>query len=291
MKAEQLYDLDYDSLKIFLLNHKDISKEILKDIRIKEKIINPDNKYEFIWFAQDFNNDLLPYLLDDEGIKILEETEHFEEKMLTKESIQKYRDEELSKKYGVDVYVLDKEPFYVLVKSLGKSKTSPLQKDNIIYTVDGASYSLDSSDKLKTYYNPTTDYNIAYTNFETEQIVHIYPVDSFSNYDRDIKPIATNRVFELHTPESLCSEYEQYNEIVIAQKNDRKNDELNNNLEVPEMFAIYCYDTIIDADIISARNLGLGIILVKTKAYENKSNIQKKSMHDTMGLSDGYKKE
>ena len=57
------------------------------------------------------------------------------------------------------------------------------------------------------------------------------------------------------------------------------------------MFAIYCYDTIIDADIISARNLGLGIILVKTKAYENKSNIQKKSMHDTMGLSDGYKKE
>ena len=54
------------------------------------------------------------------------------------------------------------------------------------------------------------------------------------------------------------------------------------------MFALYCYDTILDVDIISAHNLGIGIILVKTKAYEIKTNVQKKSMYDTMFLNDGY---
>lgn len=215
-------------------------------------------------------------------------SELIKEKMLTKDNIKKYKNEELSKQYGIDVYVLDKDPFYVLVKSLEKSKDAPLENYNIYYTVDGASYSLDSSNKLYTFHSPRNNHNIAYTDFETDQVVHIYPVDSFSYYNRSTKLKATDRVFELHTPESLCNEYEQYNEILIAQKNDRNQDELNNNLKVPEMFALYCYDTITDVDVVSAHNLGLGIILVKTKAYETKSDIVKKNMHDTIMIRDAY---
>ena len=39
------------------------------------------------------------------------------------------------------------------------------------------------------------------------------------------------------------------------------------------MFAIYCYDEITKNDIESAKNLGLGIVLVKTYAYGQRNNV------------------
>lgn len=35
----------------------------------------------------------------------------------------------------------------------------------------------------------------------------------------------------------------------------------------PEMIALFCYDEITENDIASAKNLGIGIILVLTKKY------------------------
>ena len=212
------------------------------------------------------------------------------EKMLTDKTAKKWKDEELSLKAGVDIYVLEGDPFYAFIKSLCISKTQVMEKKDILYTVDGCSYSLDGSDKLNTYYNPHEYYNIAYNDFPSDQVLHMYPVDSFSKYIREFHTGATDRVYQLMTPEELVKKSYQYNEIVMLQRNDRRvDDDFNDRLKVPSMFAIYCYDEITNNDILSAKNLGLSIILVKTKNYRKQIETieDRMSMFDTTGVAYG----
>ncbi len=213
--------------------------------------------------------------------------ELIKEKMLTKKSSQPWKDEELSKRAGVDVFVLEGAPFYAFVKSLSIPKKRVLTERDVFYSVDAGSYSLDGSSKLHTFNNPREYYNIAYDDFATNQVMHVYPVDSFSKYVREGKGTATKRVYQLMTPEELVQTSYHYNEIVYLQRNDGRKDELNQQLQVPSMFAIYCYDQITDEDVMSARNLGLSIILVKTKSYTHKTE-NRISMHDTILHTDGY---
>ena len=110
-------------------------------------------------------------------------------------------------------------------------------------------------------------YNLIYSNFPIDQVIHMYPVDSFSNYDRSYHRKATNRVYELYTPTEMLEKSSDYNEIIIAQKNEKKHDELNEKLQNPKILGIYCYDEITPYDIESAKNLGVGIVVVRTKAY------------------------
>lgn len=187
--------------------------------------------------------------------------------MLTSTSIQKYRDANLSRRAGVPIYVLEGEEFYAFVKSTHFDKSNVLQESSIFYGTDGGSYSLDGSSKLQTFKDPRMNYNFIYSSFPQNQVVHMFPVDSYSNYSRDENFKATHRIYELHTPEELVSRSGNYNEIILSLPNAHRNDELNDSLETPEIMGIYCYDTITDNDIISAQNLGVGIVLVKTKAY------------------------
>lgn len=255
------------------------------DIKIYTKILNIDDlSYEEkLALHNDLKaNNYIEKFYDDLRIAKNKSIELIKESMLTKENIQKHKDQKLTKTTGVNVYTLDKEPFYALVKALTRDKSTPLKNDDIIYTVDASSYSLDSSLKLSTFYSPNDYYTVAYTDFETDQVMHVYPTDSYSRYDRsyDIRP--TKRVYELHTPESLSTEYDDYNEMLIAQQNHRRKDELNERLKIPTMFAIYCYDYITENDVKSAKNLGLDIILVKTQNYKDSLNKRNKKSTDTL---------
>ncbi len=213
-----------------------------------------------------------------------------QQQMLTKEKASIYLREDLSKEAGVPIYVLEGEPFLAFVKSLSIPKSYVLHHKDIVYTVDGSSYSLDGNSKLSTFQDPREFYNVAYTTLPIHQIIHVYPVDSYSKYIRSSNSPATNRVYRLSTPKELVTESMNYSEILVAQRNDAKKDELNLRLEVPEMFAIYCYDEITENDIESAKNLGLGILLVKTKSYQRSSGENTLKLFDTTG-PDGYKKE
>lgn len=206
------------------------------------------------------------------------------EKILTKESVQKYYDKSLSSTYGVPIYVLEGQEFYAFVKSLYR-KTFILTKEQMTSTTDGGSYSLDGSAKLNTYKDPRTNYNIIFSDFPTNQIVHMYPVDSYSKYVRKSDSPATPRVNKLYTPQELVETSNDYNEIILSQPNELiHNDELNNQLTLPTILGLYCYDEISNFDIESAKNLGVGIVLVKTKAYKiNREN--KLSMNDTLAPS------
>lgn len=194
--------------------------------------------------------------------------------MLNKQTIQKYKDEELSKEKGVDIYVLDGDDFYIFVKALLKQKVNPMQPSDIYYNVDGCSYSLDCSKKLNTYKDPHIFYHIAFSDFPENQVVHVFPSDSFSYYTREAAR-ATDRVYTLNTPKQLTSKSNFFDEIVLLQRNDDRNDDINSQLKVPEMFAIYCYDEITKNDIESAKNLGLGIVLVKTLSYGQRNKVNR----------------
>lgn len=68
----------------------------------------------------------------------------------------------------------------------------------------------------------------------------------------------------------------------LAQKNVSKPNDMDDRLPFPKPFAIYCYDEIGPNDIESAKNLGIGIVVVNTKKYNIETNNSQISMFDTM---------
>ena len=208
------------------------------------------------------------------------------DKVLNKQNIIKFYDEEVSNEYGVPIYTLDGDDFMVVVKSL------PASKEYILNTIDsyadGSSFSIDGSDKLCTYKDPHDCYNLVYCSLPKNQIVHVYPVDSFSKYNRG-KGNGTDRINKIYTPDELVNVSYHYNELIVATPNNTINSELDKKLESPELLAIYCYDNITMNDIESAKRNNCGIIVVKTDKYKiDKTN--KLNMFDTTFSFDGYKK-
>ena len=75
-------NLDYDQLVKYLLTAPTEEKKlILKNQEIKRKLICPENRHEFSWLAQENSKDIIPYLLDGEGIEILKKSEYLIDKM------------------------------------------------------------------------------------------------------------------------------------------------------------------------------------------------------------------
>lgn len=202
------------------------------------------------------------------------------EEILNEDKISKYLDKEETDKFGVNIYRLEGEPFFALVKSFSIDKAFELSSGDIHSYKDSGSFSIDASNKLDTFRDPKDNYNLIFNNFNIDQVVHMFPVDSFSGYTRGEK--ATDRVIELLTPKEFTGRSKDYNEVIIAQKNVSKPSDMDDRLPLPKPFAIYCYDEIGPNDIESAKNLGIGIVVVNTKKYNIETNNSQISMFDTM---------
>lgn len=202
------------------------------------------------------------------------------EEILNEDKISKYLDKEETDKFGVNIYRLEGEPFFALVKSFSINKAFELSSGDIHSYKDSGSFSIDASNKLRTFHDPKDNYNLIFNNFNIDQVVHMFPVDSFSGYTRGEK--ATDRVIELLTPKEFTGRSRNYNEVIIAQKNVSKPNDMDDRLPLPKPFAIYCYDEIGPNDIESAKNLGIGIVVVNTKKYNIEKNDSQISMFDTM---------
>lgn len=206
------------------------------------------------------------------------------QEILNEEKLKRFQNEELSNRYGVKVYVLDGQPFKALVKSFNEGKTFALETQFVHnYSLYG-SFSLDGSDKLKTFKDPRQYYNFLYEGINEEQVIHTFSVDSFSSrpikYDNNL----TNRFNEILTPEALLTNSNDYNEILIRQASESKPLEIDERIPVPKMIALYCYDEITSYDVETAKALGVGIVLILTRNYSKRANSGGISMFDTMTM-------
>ncbi len=189
--------------------------------------------------------------------------------MIHSSNLSNYRNNLLSKQWGVDIYELDNEPFYALVKCLQNGKDRPLTEEDF-YPTDGASYTYTGSDCLDLFKDPSENYTLLYDYIPKKQLVHVYPDDSYSLYQQGGNVDVSSHVHFLVTPVELVNLSNQYNELVLAQYNSLRDDEVNQQLTIPKRIALYCYDEVTDMDILSAKNLGIGIVVVKTKNYRQK---------------------
>lgn len=193
---------------------------------------------------------------------------------LTSESIKKYKDPVLSKEYGVDVYKMDGEPFFGIVKS------GIHAKDNL---PTGHSYSVVGDSGLAVYGDvaASTTYLYDAEDLNPEQIVHVYPYDSFTlfhpfEYSKD----ATFKVNTLVTPEELVATSSSYNEVLILEQGEKET-EIDEKIHTLEKIALYCFDEIRKQDIEAALENQTGIILIETAKYE-KENDRKKTYHQSI---------
>ena len=136
------------------------------------------------------------------------------EQMLNPSNIDAYLDKTQTEKSGVPIYVLDGQDFFAFVKSISLSKERVIEPSDLRFYVDGSSFSLDGSKKLDTFQDPKEYYNLIYGDFPIDQVIHMYPVDSFTKYLRNSTSKATSRVYELYTPTQFVEKSTDYNEIL-----------------------------------------------------------------------------
>ena len=191
--------------------------------------------------------------------------ELLKEQTLNKESIQEYRDEELSKKYGVDVYVIEDNPFFALVKTGRKFDDFPT----------GHSFSMVGGGVIGVFGSVESSNTFVYdtSNLNPKQLVHVYPFDSYTLYKPfELSFNASDYVNRLATPEELTKETSSvgsnmYNEILILERG-LKNTDLD--LSIPELnkLALYCMDNISEKDVEVAKSQGVGLFLVNSNNYD-----------------------
>lgn len=254
------------SFKVGVLSLEDFSfySTILK---LDEMTV--DLKYEFL---NKYNNiDIVSKFYDDYLRARRKMVELINVSILNTESVKKYLNIDLSNEYCVPIYELNGDEFYVFTRNVGKTKTGKITKRDLFVLTDGVSYSIDGSDKLDLYNDPRSHYAVIYDGIPIDQLVHLFEIDSFSDYHRDSNNLpvdnnGTDRINRLLIPSDLVGISSFYNELVISQPNGNI-DEFNSILSLPKPFAIYCYDEITSNDILNAKANNLGIVVVRTKNY------------------------
>lgn len=179
---------------------------------------------------------------------------------LDSETIKQYRNDELSQKYGVDVYTVDNNPFFAIVKT-GRHATDNLPT--------GHSYSLIGYGGIAVYGDVKNSNTYLYdaSDLNPQQLVHVFPYDSFTLYRPfEHSEKGSNSVNLLMMPDELMANSKGYNEMLIL---ERGKAELGIEESIPELkkMALYCIDNITEENIEVAKKQGLGIFLIDSKNY------------------------
>lgn len=187
---------------------------------------------------------------------------------------QSFYNESFSNEFNVDSYFLDGEKFTLLSKSLLVKLDEKLPSDTLTIGSDAGSFSIVGEKNLFTYKNPKEYYNIVYTDFDINNVIHLFPVDSFSsfNHSENMKGLyTTDRLNVISDTNEFLNSTSTYNEIVIAQNNE-KNDSYTHIKSNPTPAFILCYGEPTKNQIDSARELSLGLLIVNYEKYKDMKN-------------------
>lgn len=260
-------------------------------IEIYDRISNIDlltveEKQELFKYLKKFN--MIEIFYDDMRMARYIVGEAIKEYSLSSETIKQYKDEKLSKQYGVDVYNMNDNFFFGIVKS-GNHILDSLPAEH--------SYSLIGTDGIATFSDPQDSSTFLYDSddMNPEQLVHTFPFDSYTYYhpfEHSTNP--TKRVNRLLMPDELLNASPSYNEILIL---ERGITEVGIESSIPELkrIALYCLDEIRSQDIDVAKQNNVGIILINSDKYKqnNKktSNLYQHDIYDYNYFDGSYEKE
>ena len=278
---ENYYNVMYDLrelLEFYYAGNIDIPEDRLY---LYQQILNIDmlssqEKIELHNELKQYN--MMEIFYDDMSFARKQVRKAIKDYSMVKEELVKFKDEELSNEYGVDVYNIEDNPFFAIVKSNINAE------DNLPV---GHSYSLVGNGCISVFGTPKYSDTYVYdsSDLNPEQIVHVFPRDSFTMYRPfSFTDQATNRVEQLMMPDELLYNKRTYNEILILERG-KKEPDIDSRIPKLKRIALYCVDQITAKDVETAKIHNIGIMLINSKKY-NKGIEMPASVYRHLGNDD-----
>lgn len=246
-----------------------------------QQIANIDNlsgqeKIELHNMLKNYN--MIEVFYDDMAFARKKVREALKDYAMVKDELESYRDEKLSQEYGVDVYNIEDNPFFALVKSGIRAEDKlPV----------GHSYSLVGNGCISVFDNVNDSDTFVYdsSDLNSEQVVHIFPRDSFTMYRPfSFTDKATTRIEQLVMPDEMLYESKVYNEILILEQG-REHTDIDSRIPKLKRIALYCVDQITAKDVETAKIHNVGIMLINSKKF-NKGMEMPMSVYRHLGKED-----
>lgn len=203
-----------------------------------QQIANIDNlsgqeKVELHNMLKNYN--MMEVFYDDMAFARKKVREALKDYAMVRDELDNYKDDELSQEYGVDVYNIEDNPFFALVKS-------GIRTDDKLPV--GHSYSLVGNGCISIFGNVNDSDTFVYdsSDLNPEQVVHIFPRDSYTMYRPfSFTDKATTRVEQLIMPDEMLYESKLYNEILILEQG-REHTDIDSRIPKLKRIALYCVD-------------------------------------------------
>ncbi len=260
---ENYYNVMYDLrelLEFYYAGNIDIPEERLY---LYQQILNIDmlSAEEKIKLHNELKQyNMMEIFYDDMSFARKKVREALKDYAMVKDELVKFKDEELSNEHGVDVYNIDDNPFFAIVKSEIRAEDSLPIGHSYSLVGNGCISVFGSLKNSDTYVYDASDLNL-------EQIVHIFPKDSYTLYQPfSFTEKATDRVEQLMMPDELLYDKKTYNEILILERGKEKTD-LDSRIPKLKRIALYCIDKITAKDVEMAKIHDVGIMLINSKKY------------------------
>lgn len=278
---ENYYNVMYDLrelLEFYYAGNIDIPEDRLY---LYQKIVNIDmlssqEKIELHNELKQYN--MMEIFYDDMTFARKQVREALKDYAMVKDELVKFKDEELSNEYGVDVYNINDNPFFAIVKSGIRFEDSLPVGHSYSLVGNGCISVFGSLKNSNTYVYDASDLN-------PEQIVHIFPKDSYTLYQPfSFTEKATDRVEQLMMPDELLYNKRTYNEVLILEQGSMQTD-IDSRIPKLKRIALYCVDQITAKDVETAKIHNIGIMLINSKKY-NKGIEMPSSIYRHLGNDD-----
>lgn len=258
-----------------------ISPEHLSFYKIILNIDSLSNEEKINLYNNFKDKNITSMLYDD--LKILKEYSYstIKNSLTSFNSESKLKNTTLSEKYGVDIYSLNGEPFYMLVKSMNPISNNDnnnyinLEEDNV--AVERGCYSLIGSDNIDVF---NRKFVYGFNNFNIQNIISIFETDCFSQENDE--PIlnqnyGTTAVNRLMTPSQIVNGLDlnkqtRYSEIQILGKLK------------PDFIVVF--DSINETALSESKALNIPIVVINTLAYSNDKKRSKPFDNDDLQYID-----
>lgn len=168
----------------------------------------------------------------------------------------KLYNEELSKKYGRDVYYLDGDNFNLCIHSTRYRESLESLWMNNKKTV---SLSIIGNKNINYFNSGTNDIIFGFNHLKVDNIMHLSNTDSYTSHE-----YGTDKIQKIYSTDKLMNDTKGYNEILYSEKNlvDFKPD------------FIVAFDFITDKQLEVANYFNLPIVLINSSKYLKNSGLE-----------------